>query len=182
MNHESANVLGAVLIATIAVSGCSTTPESSVDQAYQAAQVSETIERFKARDPALVAFFDKAHGYAVFPAITKGGAGVGGAHGRGQVFEQGRPVGHCDVTQATLGLQLGVQSFSEIIFFESKPSLDHLKAGGLAFAAQASAVAVESGSAASAKYEEGVAVFTMPVGGLMFETSIGGQRFRYVPR
>ena len=108
--------------------------------------------------------------------------GIGGAYGRGEVFDQEKVVGNCDLRHGTLGLAFGGQTYSEIIFFERKSALDRFKMGNLEFAAQASAVAVTSGASADADYENGVVVFTMSAGGLMFEASIGGQKFTYVPK
>ena len=99
----------------------------------------------------------------------------------GQLIEQGEPVGFCDLTQATVGAQIGGQSYSQIIFFEYEEAIDHFKTGNFAFAAQASAVAVRAGASADADYDRGVAVFTGSQGGLMAEASIGGQKFRFVP-
>ena len=46
-------------------------------------------------------------------------------------------------------------------------------------AAQASAVAVTAGASADAKYQDGVMIFTMQKGGLMYEASVGGQSFKF---
>ena len=91
-------------------------------------------------------------------------------------------VGYCDLSQASIGLQLGGQAYTEIIAFEDKAALDKFKTGNLAFAAQATAVALKSGAGANAKYDDGVAVFTMGESGLMYEASIGGQSFSYQPK
>lgn len=145
-------------------------------------EVQQTIEFFKKTDPGLKRFFDGAEGYAVFPGIGKGAAGVGAAHGRGQVFEKGALVGEASMTQVTIGFQLGGQSYSELIFFETKQALEAFKQDKFAMSAQASAVAAAEGASANAKYEQGVAVFTMARGGLMFEASVGGQKFKFKPR
>jgi lipid-binding SYLF domain-containing protein len=117
----------------------------------------------------------------VFPGVGKGGVGVGGAYGRGELFEGGKLAGYCTLTQASIGLQLGGQKYTELIFFETKAALDRFKSGNFAFAAQASAVALKSGASANAKYAGGVAVFTMGEAGLMYEASIGGQKFSFEP-
>lgn len=150
-------------------------------QAQKQAEIRETIARFKARDPGIVRFFDKAYGYAVFPTVGKGAAGVGGAYGKGQVIERGKPVGDSELVQVTIGFQLGGQAYSEIIFFKNRAALERFKAGKLKFSAQASAVAVTAGASANADYENGVAVFTMTRGGLMYEASLGGQSFHFKP-
>lgn len=142
----------------------------------------QAIEAFVAADPGLDTFFDEAHGYAVFPEITKGGFGIGGAHGGGTVFEQGRAIGFSTLTQATIGFQLGGQTYREIVFFRDRAALDRFKRGNFELAAGASAVAVTRGASRTAAYGQGVAVFTMTTGGLMFEASIGGQRFTFEPK
>jgi lipid-binding SYLF domain-containing protein len=141
----------------------------------------ETIAAFKKKDPKLQAFFDKAYGYAVFPTVGKGAIGIGGAHGKGVVFRGGKAIGSSSLTQVTIGFQLGGQAYSEIIFFKDKRTLDNFKAGNFELGAQASAVAATAGAAANADYEKGVAIFTMAKGGLMYEASVGGQKFSYHP-
>ncbi len=135
----------------------------------------------KKADPGLQKFFDTAAGYAVFPSVGKGAVGVGGAYGRGEVFEGGKPVAYATLTQASIGLALGGQKYTELIFFETKAALDRFKSGNFAFAAQVSAVALKSGVSANAKYSDGVAVFTLGEAGLMYEASVGGQKFAYQP-
>jgi lipid-binding SYLF domain-containing protein len=107
--------------------------------------------------------------------------GIGAAHGTGVLFENGAPVGKVSMSQVTIGAQAGGQEFSEIVFFEVPKTLNDLKAGGSSLAAQVSAVALSSGASAKAKFKNGVAVFTATKGGLMFEASVGGQKFSYTP-
>jgi lipid-binding SYLF domain-containing protein len=165
----------------LVLAGCSTTPQTAEKQAQLTSNSETAIQLAKKTDPGLQKFFDTAAGYAVFPSVGKGAIGVGGAYGRGELFEGGKPVGYCTLTQASIGLALGGQKYTELIFFETKPALDRFKSGNFAFAAQASAVALKSGTSANAKYSEGVAVFTMGEEGLMYEASIGGQKFNYQP-
>lgn len=167
---------GALLLA-----GCSTAPKSAEGRAQLTSKTQSAIESAKKTDPGLQKLFDTAAGYAVFPSVGKGAVGVGGAHGRGELFEGGTLVGYCTLTQATIGLALGAQAYTELIFFENKEALDRFKSGNFAFAAQLSAVALKSGASANAKYANGVAVFTMGEKGLMYEASVGGQKFSYQP-
>lgn len=143
--------------------------------------VNQTIGKFKQRDPDLERFFQYAYGYAVYPSVGKGAAGVGGAYGKGLVYENDSPIGRTELVQLTIGFQWGGQAYSEIIFFEDAAALQRFKAGKLKFSAQASAVAITAGASATADYENGVAVFTMAKGGLMYEASIGGQTFTFEP-
>jgi len=139
------------------------------------------LSQAKNSDPSLGEALDDAYGYAVFPAVGKGAIGVGGAYGRGVLYEQGVAVGYCDLSQATIGLQLGGQSYTEIIAFESEAAIDQFKQGNLEFGAQATAVAIKAGAGANLRYRNGVAVFTVNEAGLMYEASLGGQKFTYQP-
>lgn len=161
--------------------GCATAPQTAEKRDSLSRDVNATIDRFKAEDPDINTFFNTSVGYAVFPSVGKGGLVAGGAYGRGELFERGKRVGFCDLTQGTLGLQLGGQAYSEIIFFQNEARLEEFKRNTFELAAQASAVALTYGASADASYENGVAVFTMEKGGLMYEASIGGQRFSFVP-
>ena len=140
------------------------------------------IAEFKRADPGMDAFFKNAYGYAVFPEITKGAFIVGGAGGDGTVFEQGAGVGSSEMSQVTVGLQAGGQSYREAIFFKDKTALDNFKKGNFEFAAGLSAVAVKTGASKTVRYSNGVAIFSMAKGGLMFEASVGGQKFTYEPK
>lgn len=139
----------------------------------------ETINMILDKDPGLKAFFDEAYGYAVFPNVGKGAIGVGGAHGSGTVFERGIPVGKTTLTQFTIGFQFGGKYYSEVIFFEDRETFDLFKTSRLELAAQASAVAVTFGASANLAYDGGVAIVTIEKGGLMYEASVGGQKFEY---
>jgi len=141
----------------------------------------ETIAGFEKADPDMQAFFDKAAGYAVFPTVGKAGLGIGGARGKGTLFDGGTPIGWTTLTQLSIGLQLGGQSYSEIVFFKDRDTLDSFKRGNFEFAAQVSAVAATLGASADANFEHGVAVFTMVKGGLMYEAAVGGQKFNFHP-
>ena len=161
--------------------GCSTKPKTVEGQAQLSGKVDHVVSVAKMTDPGLQKFFDTATGYAVFPTVGKGAIGVGGAYGKGELYQAGSRVGYCTLTQASIGLALGGQAYTELIFFEDQKALDRFKSGNCTFSAQASAVALKSGASANAKYADGVAVFTMGEEGLMFEASIGGQKFSYEP-
>jgi lipid-binding SYLF domain-containing protein len=145
------------------------------------AQAHHTLALYQKTDPGIAEFMRNSAGYAVFPVVTKGGLGIGGAHGSGVVFERGQPIGKTSLTQVTVGAQAGGQQYSQVIFFQTPAVLADFKSGKTAFAAQASAVAVNAGAAAHAGYQNGVAIFTATTGGLMAEASIGGQKFSFEP-
>jgi lipid-binding SYLF domain-containing protein len=160
----------------------------------------DTITTFKNAGES-AKFFDNSYGYAVFPTIGKAGLGVGGARGSGRVYEHGKHVGDATMTQLSVGLQAGGQAFSQIIFFEDKRAFDEFTSGNFEFGAGVSAVAITAGVSGSAgtsgssagasagkgdagtrgKYYKGMAVFTVAKGGLMYEASLGGQKYSYKP-
>jgi len=131
-------------------------------------------------DPSMADLFKSSYGYVIFPKIGKGGLIVGGSGGNGILYEQGKPVGLVKTGQVTVGAQVGGQTYREVIFFENKDAVDHMKASKTEFSSQISAVAVKSGVSKSARYTEGVAVFTQDLSGLMAEATVGGQKFKYI--
>jgi lipid-binding SYLF domain-containing protein len=148
-------------------------------------------------------FFSNSYGYAIFPTIGKGGIGIGGAHGAGGVYAQGAKTGTSKMTQITVGFQLGGQAFSQIIFFEDERAFQSFTSGNFEFSAQATAVAITAGVSAEANtgggtatgasggrndattghggYRKGMAIFTIAKGGLMWEATLGGQKYSYSP-
>jgi lipid-binding SYLF domain-containing protein len=138
----------------------------------------KALNKFK-KISSLKPYFKQARGFAVFPNVGKGGIGIGGARGKGEVFEKGNVIGSTTLTQISIGFQLGGQAFSQIIFFKDKKSLERFTEGNFEFGASASAALISEGANATADYSDGVAVLTFSKGGLMYEASIGGQKFSY---
>jgi len=177
MNPKYLYLLTASVIVGIAA-GCSTTSEKS-------AELSSDVQTAKAEfvkgDTNVMTILAKASGYVIFPSVAKGAVGVGAATGKGQLFETGKgnPQGEAALTQLTIGFQLGGQAYSELLVFEDQATLDNFRKGNFEFSAQATAVALTAGASANAKYEKGVMVFTIAKGGLMYEASVGGQKFSY---
>ncbi len=147
-------------------------------QKYDIEESNKTIAEFKKKDPDIEKFFNSSYGYAVLYSIGKGAVGVGGAGGKGTVYEQGTPKGDVRMSQVTVGFALGGQKYAEIVFLEKKDDYDRFVNKNFEFAAQATAVALSSGASTDADYRNGVVVFTMAIGGLMYEASIGGQKFK----
>ncbi len=163
-----------------AAAACSTVPPGG-DQQALLDNAKSSYNDFVSQDSTLPPLIDKCYAYAIFPSIGKGAIGIGGAYGRGVVVQGGQNIGWTDLTQGTLGAQLGGQTYSELIIFKDKATLDNYESGDFALSATASAVAAASGAAAAVKFDNGVAVFVRGVNGLMFEASIGGQSFGYRP-
>lgn len=183
--------IGTSLYVIVFLLGMSITNSASADK------FSDTVDTF--RGAVSSEFFDNSYGYAVFPSIGKAGIGIGGARGKGRVFAQGVHVGDTKMTQLSIGLQLGGQAFSQIIFFQDERAFTEFTSGNFEFGAQAAAVAITAGASAAAttsgatagasggkndattvgQYHKGMAIFTVTKGGLMYEASVGGQKFSY---
>ncbi len=174
---------------------------SFVSVAAEVEDYSSTINVFK-DSPALAKFFEKSYGYAVFPTIGKAGFVVGGSYGKGQVYRGGKVTGKTSVVEGSIGFQLGGEAFSQIIFFQDKRAYDEFTSGNFEFGATAQAVVITAGAQAKAgtagmsagasagpktgvqaetEYVKGMATFVHSKGGLMYEASIGGQKFSFEP-
>ncbi len=169
---QSVLIFSSLLVAKAA------TAQSSKDQKIMIDCDTAKAE-FLRTDPLLKNVFQSAYGYVILPNIGKGAVGVGGASGNGIVYEKGKIVGKAKMSQVTIGFQVGGQAYRELIFFESKAALDRFKENKVEFSAQASAVAATAGASANAKYADGIMIYTQQKGGLMYEASVGGQKFKY---
>ena len=172
-----------VIICALAfAAGCTTAPKTEEGKENIEDNAAKSVAKAEKEDPGLTNLLNSSVAYAVFPKVAKGGAGVGGAYGKGVLYENGQPVGYCDMTQATVGAQLGGQDYCEIVIFKTPEALQKFKKGNVKFDAQISAVALKAGSSQNAKFTDGVAVFTFDEKGLMAEAAVGGQKFSYQPR
>lgn len=162
---------------SLSAMGWTPDPNNEMDLRVQSA-----ILTAKEKDPGLEAWFDSAAGYAVFPRVGKAGIGIGGARGKGIVIAGDEAIGEVTLTQLTYGLQLGGQVYIELIFFKDEAALTNFTRGEFELGAQVSAVALTAGASADVDYSKGVAVFTIAEGGLMYEASVGGQKFNYKAR
>jgi lipid-binding SYLF domain-containing protein len=176
------SIPAALILGGLAMAGCSTiAPNTPAERAALTASVDGTLASFKAKDRSLQTLIAKAVGWAVFPEIGKGGIGLGGSYGQGEVFERGKLIGYADVTEFSAGLQLGAQSLSQILLFLRQEDLNSFKRGEWTFSGNVSAVALAEGAAATTDSSKGVIVLVDTKGGLMAEAAVGGQRYRFVP-
>lgn len=161
------------LLFTVAVSAQTKDDKETMNKA------AKTKKTLISKDEGLTKFFNSSYGYAIFPSVGKGAMVVGGAHGEGIVYQGGVAKGKTTLNQLTVGLQLGGQAYMEVIFFEDERAYKNFIEGEFKLSAQVSAVAVTAGASADAAYNDGVAVFTAAKGGLMYEASVGGQKFDF---
>lgn len=172
------------LFAALLIATCSqavvAAPVTAQDKEHRT-RCAQTVELFRSTDKDLDKYFGSAVGYAIFPSVGKGAFIVGGAAGTGCLYESGDIVGQAKLAQVTIGLQLGGQSYAEVIFFQNSDAIESFKSNSFELSAQVSAVAAASGASANAKYRLGVLVFTIAKTGLMYEASVGGQKFSFKP-
>lgn len=143
-------------------------------------EVAATLIRFKQKNRDLEGMLDKAYGYAVFPAVARASAIIGGSFGHGEVFEQGRSIGFARLSELTIGVQVGGQTLSELLLFGSKESLEQFKQNKVAFAANASAALVKAAASGTNDFR-GVQAFALSRGGMLLEASLGGQKITFTP-
>jgi len=143
--------------------------------------VQDTIALFKKKDSTIEQLFSSSAGYAVIPNVGEGAFILGGAHGAGEAFEGGSYVGKVSVSEVSIGAQVGGQSYSQVVFFETPEAFKKLKENSFQFAAEVSAIGVDQGVAKNAKFKDGVATFVIPKQGLMAAAAVGGQKLSFEP-
>ena len=164
------------VVAALAVTTAYAWDPDEIEERNEKAQ--EAKAEMLENDPDMQRFFDSAVGYVIIPTVGKGGIGIGGARGKGLLYEGGAITGEVTLTQLSFGFQWGGQAYSEFIFFKDGVAIADFKRGNYELGAQASAVAVTAGASADASYSDGVAIFTQAKGGLMYEAAVGGQKFK----
>lgn len=169
------------LAALLASCTTSAYPGDPAERDLMHVRVQAAVADFQHNDPSIQALFEKAEAYVVFPRIITGAVVIGGAKGRGEVYQQGKLIGHAVVTQGSVGAQLGGQAYAEVIFFQNESALVDFKSGEHEVDARATAIAASNGAAATADYRRGVIVFTLPESGLMAQASVGVQKFGFEP-
>jgi lipid-binding SYLF domain-containing protein len=175
-------VLWTVMVTGLVMTlGCSTAPQDPQERTSLKEQAQSVVQRTAERNPGVRYYLENSAGYAVFPTIGKGGFIFAGGYGKGVLFEHGKMAGYCDATQITVGAQIGGQSYSELVFFQTPVVLGDFKSGSYAFKAQVEAIAADADASQRAPYRDGVAVFIVDSAGLMAEAAAGGQKFRFEP-
>jgi lipid-binding SYLF domain-containing protein len=163
------------------VAGCSTEPKTDARREALVTDTQATVKTLEARDSGLRNVLDNAYAYIVFPDVSKGGFLVGGAWGRGIVYEQGRFIGYASVSEGAVGALAGGQTFSEVIVFKTHEAFKNFQSNRLSFGADANVVALKAGAAASAEFRNGIMVLVHNQGGLMIDASVKGQNIAFVP-
>ena len=171
----------AAVVVVACVAGCATAPDTRAGRSDLEASARQTLRDMTLRQPSIQQVLNTSAGYVVFPRIGEGGVIVGGAYGQGVLFEGGRRTGFVKVEQASVGAVLGGKSYSEILVFRDREALRDVKDGEYELRADADVVVLTAGAAATTTFKGKVVAFVLPVGGLMVDVSVAGQRLQYVP-
>ena len=161
--------------------GCTTAPQTEAARETLSDRSELSLKAMERTSPEVRRMIAKGYGYAIFPEVGKGGALVGGAFGRGEVFQEGKFVGYAKIQQATVGAQVGGQTYDLLMVFQNAETMMKFKNNEWTASANASAVILKEGAGATTDFKDGVAIYVRPVGGAMAEASIGGQKFTFEP-
>ena len=172
-------ITSALLMLAVACGGA---PKTQSERATAEQQARAALDMMTAKDPTLRPLINNAAGIVVFPEVGKGGFIAGAAHGKGVLFERGQATGYVELSQGSIGAQIGAESFAELIVLRDTYNLQRLKDDTFSVGANVSAVALSAGVAGAADMREGVAVFIVPRGGLMAELSVSGQQLDYTSK
>lgn len=122
----------------------------------------------------------KARGVLVFPRVIKAGFGVGGEYGEGALLVGGKTVGYYNIASASLGLQIGAQSFSEAIYFMTEDALKYLdRSKGFEIGADANVALANEGlgyDVTSSTVQDPIIAFVFGQQGLMAGLTIEGSK------
>ncbi|MCU1276602.1 MAG: hypothetical protein JWM53_148 [bacterium] len=174
-----ARAVGRFIVACVLVAGCASAPKSRSERVQLKRDAAAAQREMVAKDPALQTLLNQAAGHIVFPEIKQGGFIVGGGGGRGVIYERGKPVGFAELSQGSVGAQVGGQKYAELIVVRDKFTLDKIKAGSFDVGAQASAVILKAGAGGATRFgENGVAIVVDPLGGAMLNASVTGQQIK----
>ena len=164
----------------LALTGCGSAPNTPVEEKQLVNDSMATLKDLEIMDPSLTDKINACAGYAVFPNVGKGGLGLEVASGNGDVYQMGNKyIGTSHLGMVGGGFDLGGQSYSEVILFETPAALQEFEDNKISFDATASAVALKAGATANAKYEKGLLRIYHVNGGAMIEAGIGGQQFTF---
>jgi lipid-binding SYLF domain-containing protein len=145
-----------------------------------------TLHRFVQQNPSAEELGRKAAGVLVFPSVVKAGMLVGGQYGEGVLIVRGNAAGYYNIVSASLGFQLGVQSFSIIIIFVTEEALaDFQRAYGWKVGIDGSIVVVTLGAAGSIDTDNissPIIAFITDQEGLMYSLSLEGSKISRIER
>ena len=173
-------VLGGALLA-LAACASSDPSDMAAKRAEIDAGADAALSELFSDDSAARALADQAKGVAIFPNIVKGGLGVGGETGDGVLRVGGQSVGYYNTSSASIGLQAGGQSYSQVLMFLTDEALAGFRDGSGWEAGVDGSVAVldmgASGELDTTNIADPVVGFVFGEEGLMADATIEGSKY-----
>ncbi len=144
------------------------------------AKVDLALQQLLRESEAARALDEKAIAVLVFPDIVKGGLGFGGQYGEGALRRGGKTVGYYNIAAASFGLQIGAQTFSQVIFFMTEEALAYLDSSkGFEIGADANVALANEGlgyDVTSSTVQDPIIAFVFGQKGLMAGLTIEGSK------
>lgn len=179
-------ILRAALMAALLLGALPAEPARAASAAAIDARVDRAIEELLRTTPGAPELLRSARAVLVFPKVVKGGLLVGGAYGEGALRIGGRTVGYYSLAEASVGLQLGVQSAKQALFFMTQDSLERFqRADGWTVGVEAEVTAPGDGLSASLTSLDNnapVVAVTFGEDGLLAGASLAGAKVSPITR
>ncbi len=145
------------------------------------ARADGALETLFAQDPGARELAKRAAGILIIPKIVKAGLVVGGQSGDGVLRVGGKPVAYYNMSSASIGLQAGVQTYSQVLMFLHKPALEKFMTSDGWEAGVDGSVAVlrtgVSGGIDTSSIKDPVVAFVFGEKGLMAGVSVEGSKY-----
>ena len=172
--------LGAALFALAAC-----TSSDPGDRAAKKAEIDAgadaALNELLADDPAAKTLANQAKGIAIFPDIVKGGLGIGAESGDGVLRVGGAPVAYYNTSGASIGLQAGAQSYSQVLMFLTDEALAGFRDGtGWEAGVDGSVAVLKSGASGkldTTNIHDPVVGYVFGEQGLMADAAIEGSKY-----
>jgi lipid-binding SYLF domain-containing protein len=154
---------------------------SPTEQADLEAKSNAALNNIRQHQPGIDPLLHSAAAYAVFPKVGEAGAIVGGAFGKGVLYQQGNVIGFVQLKQGSIGFTFGGKTYSELLVLRAQQDIDRLRAGKFEVGGNVSAVVIKTGAEAAGSLDPNTTVIVLPMEGLMAEVAVSGQKIEYAP-
>jgi lipid-binding SYLF domain-containing protein len=173
----------ALTTALVALAACASSSPS--DRAARKTEIDAgadaALSKLFAENPAAKELAGRAKGIAIFPNIVKGGLGVGGESGDGVLRVGGKPVAYYNTSSASIGLQAGLQSYSQVLMFLTEPALASFRdSSGWEAGVDGSVAVLQTGASGkldTTNISDPVVGFVFGEQGLMADVAIEGSKY-----
>lgn len=173
-----------VVVAGLAAAPFAAPLRASADAAERMeidAKADAALARLYAENAAAKQLAGKAAGILVFPEITKVGFVVGGEGGKGALRVGGKSTSYYQLLSASIGLQAGAQTYSQVLMFMTKTALDgFVAAKGWEAGVDGSVTVIKSGATVggdTTTIDAPIVGFVFGEKGLMAAANIAGSKY-----